>query len=145
MEDRVSAISRTRRVSSRELPDAGRSIQAREECSAGLSNRLSLRKIHHAAFNKNIPGINEDYPNELRQNTLKEVDSPMITDSPQGLHHQKLFLQEGKVIDRERRVSIKGTKTSGLLNNVEIKINFYTSKIEQYKTNESYNYKRQYS
>ena len=96
MEDRLSAISRAQRLSSRELPDATHSIQAREGCRAGLSNRLSPCKIHHAAFNKNIPDMNEYYPNELRQNILKEVESPMLKDSPQGLHHQKLFLPGSK-------------------------------------------------
>ena len=96
MEDRLSAIGRTQRVSSREFQDATHSIQALEGCKAEVPNGLPLCKIHHAAFNKNIPDINEVYRSELRQNILKEVDSLMLTDGPQGLHHQKLFLPGSK-------------------------------------------------
>ena len=43
-----------------------------------VTNGLALCKIHHAAFDKNILGINPDYHIEVREDILEEVDGPML-------------------------------------------------------------------
>ena len=59
-------------------------------------NGLSLCKIHHAAFDKNILGINEDYRIEDRQDIREEIDGPMLKYGLQGVHHQKVYLPGSK-------------------------------------------------
>ena len=50
----------------RELLDAAHILPDNEGGRASVSNGLSLCKIHHAAFDKNILGINEDFRIEVR-------------------------------------------------------------------------------
>jgi putative restriction endonuclease len=57
-----------------------------------VSNGISLCKIHHAAYDKNILGINEDYRIEVRQDILEELDGPMLKYGLQELQHKILVL-----------------------------------------------------
>jgi len=84
------------RLKHRELLDAAHIIPDSEGGSAEVPNGLSLCKIHHAAFDKNILGINEDYRIEVRQDILEEIDGPMLKYGLQGLHHQKVYLPGSK-------------------------------------------------
>ena len=43
-----------------------------------IPNGLSLCKIHHAAYDRNILGISPDYVIQIRQDILEEVDGPML-------------------------------------------------------------------
>jgi len=69
-----------------------------------VPNGLSLCKIHHAAFDNNIVGVNPDYQIIVREDILEEIDGPMLKYGIQEMHKQKIFLP-GKILnwpDRER-------------------------------------------
>ncbi len=57
-----------------------------------VQNGLSLCKIHHAAFDKNILGISPDYVIKLRTDILSEIDGPMLKYGLQSLENQKIIL-----------------------------------------------------
>ena len=69
-----------------------------------VPNGLSLCKIHHAAFDSNIIGINPDHIIEVRGDVLREHDGPMLKHGLQELHGQKIILPKHKSDwpDRER-------------------------------------------
>lgn len=49
-------------------------------------------KIHHAAFDRNIIGINPDYYIHVRKDILEESDGPMLKYGLQSLENQKIIL-----------------------------------------------------
>ena len=49
-----------------------------ETSSTSVKNGLSLCKIHHAAYDINIIGIDSDYTVHVRQDILSETDGPML-------------------------------------------------------------------
>jgi putative restriction endonuclease len=49
-----------------------------ETSSTSVTNGLSLCKIHHAAYDINIIGIDADYAVHIRQDILSETDGPML-------------------------------------------------------------------
>jgi len=57
-----------------------------------VPNGLSLCKIHHAAFDQGILGINPDGRAEVRLDILDEVDGPMLKHGIQAMHHVKIRL-----------------------------------------------------
>jgi putative restriction endonuclease len=61
-----------------------------------VPNGLSLCKIHHAAFDSNILGINPNYIIEIRGDVLKEHDGPMLKHGLQELNGQKIILPRSK-------------------------------------------------
>ncbi len=69
-----------------------------------VPNGLSLCKIHHAAFDSNIIGINPDHIIEVRSDVLQEHDGPMLKHGLQELHGQKIILPRHKsdYPDKER-------------------------------------------
>ncbi len=69
-----------------------------------VPNGLSLCKIHHAAFDTNILGINPDYIIHVRGDVLEEHDGPMLRHGLQELHDHKIILPRHKSDwpDRER-------------------------------------------
>ncbi|MCE5346716.1 MAG: HNH endonuclease [Bacteroidales bacterium] len=76
-----------------ELLDAAHIIGDREEHGDPIvQNGLSLCKIHHAAFDNNIIGINPDYQVVVRQDILEEVDGPMLKYGLQSLNNIRLIL-----------------------------------------------------
>jgi putative restriction endonuclease len=76
-----------------ELLDAAHIIGDREEHGDPIvQNGLSLCKIHHAAFDHNIIGINPDYQVVVRQDILEEVDGPMLKYGLQSLNNNRLIL-----------------------------------------------------
>lgn len=61
-----------------------------------VTNGLSLCKIHHAAFDRNIIGVTPEYQIRVREEILREVDGPMLKHGIQQLHEQKLILPHRK-------------------------------------------------
>ena len=57
-----------------------------------ITNGLSLCKIHHTAYDKNIIGINTDYKAIVREDILEEVDGPMLKHGIQQMNGQKIHL-----------------------------------------------------
>ena len=93
------------RLKHRELLDAAHIIADSEEHGdAVVTNGLSLCKIHHAAFDKNIIGISPDYQIKVREDILLETDGPMLKHGIQELDSQKIILPYHKRDwpDRER-------------------------------------------
>jgi putative restriction endonuclease len=88
-----------------ELLDAAHIIGDLEEHGEPVvPNGLSLCKIHHAAFDHNIIGINPDYQVIVRQDILDEIDGPMLKYGLQSLNNNTLILPTHKHNwpDRER-------------------------------------------
>jgi putative restriction endonuclease len=76
-----------------ELLDAAHIIGDNEEIGDPVvQNGLALCKIHHAAFDKNIIGINPDYFVHVRNDILEETDGPMLKYGLQSLNNQKIIL-----------------------------------------------------
>jgi putative restriction endonuclease len=88
-----------------ELLDAAHIIGDKEDIGEPIiQNGLSLCKIHHAAFDKNIIGINQDYQIKVRKDILEETDGPMLKYGIQFLDNNKIILPKNKKNwpDRER-------------------------------------------
>lgn len=49
-----------------------------EDSTTSVSNGLSLCKIHHAAYDRRVVGIDGDYRVHVREDILAEVDGPML-------------------------------------------------------------------
>ena len=82
----------------RELLDAAHIIPDNEQGKPIVTNGLSLCKIHHAAFDQNILGINPDYYVEIREDILEEIDGPMLKYGLQSAHQQKIILPRKEVL-----------------------------------------------
>ncbi|MEI6457279.1 MAG: HNH endonuclease, partial [bacterium] len=69
-----------------------------------IQNGISLCKIHHAAFDNNILGINPDFGVEVRKDVLQEKDGPMLQHGLKDFHKSNLILpyREAHYPDRER-------------------------------------------
>jgi len=76
-----------------ELLDAAHIIADKDDLGDPVvPNGLSLCKIHHAAFDRNIIGINPDYQIKVRQDILEEIDGPMFKYGLQSLNGGNLQL-----------------------------------------------------
>lgn len=83
------AICQLKRV---ELLDAAHIIpDSAEGGSASVSNGLSLCKIHHAAYDRNVMGISADYRVKVRPDLLDEIDGPMLKNGIQAMENVKIF------------------------------------------------------
>jgi putative restriction endonuclease len=69
-----------------------------------IQNGLSLCKIHHAAYDKNILGVSPDYQVKVRMDILDEVDGPMLKYGLQLLDGKQIVLPSHKKYypDRDR-------------------------------------------
>ena len=88
-----------------ELLDAAHIIPDSEEHGQPIvQNGLSLCKIHHATFDKNIIGITPDFTIKVREDILEETDGPMLKYGIQLLENNKIILPRKKEDwpDRER-------------------------------------------
>ncbi len=93
------------RLRHQELLDAAHIIGDKEDLGDPVvNNGLSLCKIHHAAFDKNILGISPDYEIKVRTDILHEIDGPMLKYGLQSLNDQRLILPVRKADwpDQER-------------------------------------------
>ncbi|MCX6272126.1 MAG: HNH endonuclease [Bacteroidetes bacterium] len=80
-----------------ELLDAAHIICDREDQGEPIiQNGISLCKIHHAAFDANILGINPDYQVSVRQDILEEIDGPMLKYGIQSMDKQRIILPNRK-------------------------------------------------
>ena len=59
--------------------------------------RLSLCKIHHAAYDANILGVRPDLVVEVAPHLLEEVDGPMLTHGLQGMGGTRLLIPRERV------------------------------------------------
>ena len=88
----------------RELLDAAHIIPDSEGGEPVVSNGLALCKIHHAAFDARVIGINPDgYRIAVREDILKEVDGPMLRHGIQEMEGKELWVPRsaGHKPDRE--------------------------------------------
>jgi putative restriction endonuclease len=80
-----------------ELLDAAHIIGDNEDTGEPIiQNGLALCKIHHAAFDQNIIGINPDYRIKIRHDILLETDGPMLKYGIQLLNNNGLILPNNK-------------------------------------------------
>jgi putative restriction endonuclease len=61
-----------------------------------VPNGLALCKIHHAAFDRHILGINPDLCVEIRSDILEEVDGPMLKYGLQQMDGSSIELPSNK-------------------------------------------------
>jgi len=81
------------RLRHRELLDAAHIIADKENGGEPIvPNGLSLCKIHHAAFDNDIVGLNPDYKIIVRKDILEEIDGPMLKYGIQEMHGHKIVL-----------------------------------------------------
>lgn len=75
-----------------------------EDSSTSVTNGLSLCKIHHAAFDVHILGIDTDYVVHIRRDILTEVDGPMLQHGIKAMEGTKILVPEKPIDhpDRER-------------------------------------------
>jgi putative restriction endonuclease len=88
-----------------ELLDAAHIIGDNEDLGDPIvQNGLSMCKIHHAAFDRNIIGINPAYQIHVRKDILEETDGPMLKYGLQSLENQKIILpgHRSEYPDRDR-------------------------------------------
>ncbi len=93
------------RLGQQQLLDPAHIIPDREKGGEPvIPNGLSLCKIHHAAYDSNIIGVNPDYQIIVREDILKEFDGPMLRHGIQQMHKQNIILPGKKAHwpDRER-------------------------------------------
>lgn len=76
------------------------------ESSTSVTNGLALCKIHHAAYDVNIIGINADYVVKVREDILHEIDGPMLKHGLVEMDGVGLWLppDSGKYPDKDRLV-----------------------------------------
>ncbi len=76
-----------------ELLDAAHIVADGERLGQPIvSNGLSLCKIHHAAYDQNLLGIDSNFKVYLNQGLLEEVDGPMLKHGLQEMHGRVLQL-----------------------------------------------------
>ena len=95
--DRVIAAYRTQcaicKLRHQELLDAAHIISdADVRGEPNVSNGLSLCKLHHAAFDRNIVGIRPDLVIEVRPDIMLEEDGPMLRHGLQGFHGRGIYV-----------------------------------------------------
>lgn len=88
-----------------ELLDAAHIIPDSEDDGLPIvQNGLSLCKMHHAAYDRNIIGITPDFEIKVRADILEEIDGPMLKYGLQSMEGKKLELptRKSEYPDRER-------------------------------------------
>ncbi len=88
-----------------ELLDAAHIIEdATDTGDPVVPNGLSLCKIHHAAYDRELLGISPDYRVHINVDLLEEIDGPMLKHGLQEMHGRPLFVppRKGDHPDPER-------------------------------------------
>lgn len=81
------------RLKHRELLDASHIIPDTDPRGVPeIRNGLSLCKIHHTAFDRDLIGIRPDSVVEVRADILDEQDGPMLLHGLQGMHGRRLHV-----------------------------------------------------
>ena len=77
----------------RELLDAAHIIpDSKPKGDPIVPNGLCLCKIHHAAFDENLIGLDPGYIIHVREDILVEKDGPMLAHGLQGLHKGRIIV-----------------------------------------------------
>ena len=97
--ERRCAICRLKHV---DLLDAAHIVGDAESGQPVVPNGLSLCKIHHAAYDRQILGVRPDYVVQVRADVLEEVDGPMLRHGLQDVHGWRLELPT-RLVDRPDR------------------------------------------
>lgn len=85
------------RLNHAELLDAAHIIEDGDERGIPVvNNGLSLCKIHHAAYDKGILGVDTRYQVHIREDILREHDGPMLRHGLQELNGSSLTLPDKK-------------------------------------------------
>lgn len=80
-----------------ELLDAAHILPDKHEYGDPIvPNGLSMCKIHHAAYDRNIIGIRPDLTVEVKEKVLEEVDGPMLRYGIQATHGTTLITPKQK-------------------------------------------------
>ena len=58
---------------------------------------MSLCRLHHAAFDRLLLGVQPDYIIRVRADVLEEVDGPMLRHGLQGLQGQRIVVPSRRV------------------------------------------------
>jgi putative restriction endonuclease len=89
----------------RELLDAAHIVPDAEGGEPVVTNGLALCKIHHAAFDQRVIGVDPDgYRIAVREDVLLEVDGPMLRHGIQGMEGRTLWVPRGA----DKRPSAEG-------------------------------------
>ena len=92
------------RLRHQELLEAAHIVADRDpEGEPKVSNGLALCKLHHAAFDCHIIGVNPDYRVEVRLDVLEEIDGPMLQHGLQGFHGSSLWLPSKESLKPDQR------------------------------------------
>lgn len=78
-----------------------------EDSTGGLAvitNGLTLCKMHHAAYDRQILGITPDYQVRINADVLQEVDGPMLRHGIQEFHGQQLMVLPERRTQRPDRL-----------------------------------------
>jgi putative restriction endonuclease len=67
-----------------------------------VPNGLSLCKLHHAAFDRNILGVHPDLHVEIRMDILREEDGPMLQHGLQGFHEIRIGIPRAAALQPDR-------------------------------------------
>lgn len=98
--DRRCAICRLNHA---DLLDAAHIIpDADEGGTASVPNGLSLCKIHHAAYDRNLLGIDPDYKVHIDQALLEEIDGPMLQHGLKDMHLTEITTPTSKANKPDR-------------------------------------------
>jgi len=87
-----------------ELLDAAHIIGDSEDGEPVVPNGLSMCKIHHAAYDRNLLGVSPDFIVEINGRLLHEVDGPMLKHGLQEMHGTAIQLpaRRAERPDRDR-------------------------------------------
>jgi putative restriction endonuclease len=92
------------RLRHHELLEAAHIVADRDpEGEPRVSNGLALCKLHHAAFDCHIVGVDPDYRVAVRVDVLEEIDGPMLEHGLQGFHGSKLLVPSREALRPDRR------------------------------------------
>ncbi len=92
--DRRCAICRLNHA---DLLDAAHIIpDADEGGAASVPNGLALCKIHHAAYDRNLLGIDPDYRVHIDEALLEEIDGPMLQHGLKEMHLTSITVPKPK-------------------------------------------------
>jgi putative restriction endonuclease len=67
-----------------------------------VTNGMAMCKIHHAAYDANMLGVDRDYRVHIRPDLLKEKDGPTLRHALQELHHSSLVLPARRAAHPDR-------------------------------------------
>ena len=83
--------------------DAAHIVPDREERGfAEIPNGLALCRIHHAAFDANILGVDADRKVHIRTDVLAESDGPMMKHGLQEMHGRLIVVPRDKQMHPKR-------------------------------------------